>query len=171
MVRVSQVLMGGDDGGSSSQVRDVQDTSGAKDVSGTRKVQGRNPGQAAAGGMESAAAAIDTRSWNIEVHKGMPLVQESSIRTGLKAPAVHLVKLLGVNGLALTSAAVVLLSVAGLGLSLKRVQRCRSGACSRGASRSVSAGLNRSPAYAQLREALQERFQVGDFLDTKADTA
>jgi hypothetical protein len=189
MVRVSQVHAGGDDRGGSSQVRVFQDTADDNDSSGAGKVQGSDPSKTAKGMMEDIAAAIattddhvrthqqrknekETNSWNsIEVHTAMPLVQEFSIPTGVKAPSVRLVKLLHWSGSALTLAAVVVLLVASLSLSLMRVQRFRNAACRRAVSLGVNAGHNRSPAYAQLREALQERFEAGEVRITEADTA
>jgi len=113
-----------------------------------------------------------TNSWNsIEVHTALPLVQEFSIPKGVKAPTVRLVKLLHLNGSALTLAAVVVLLVTGLSLSLMRVQRLRSGTCSRSATCGVRAGHNRSSAYAQLHEALQERFETREAHGTEEDAA
>merc|ERR1712038_832902 len=107
---------------------------GAKDASGTGETQGRNPGKVATGMMEDVAAPTETNSWSsIDVHTAMPLVQEFSIPTGVKAPTVRLVKLLDFNGSVLTSAAVVVFLVAGLSMSLMIVQRFRSGTCSRAA--------------------------------------
>jgi hypothetical protein len=164
MVKASKVHMGGD-GGGSSEVRVFQATSGAKDASVAGKMKGRKPSKSATGMMKDTGAATDMDSWN-----GLGVVQKFGIPTAVKAPTVRLVKLLHLDGLAVSSAAVVLL-VAGLSLSLLRVQRFRSGSCSRAASCSVSAGHNMSSAYAQLREALQERFEAGEVGGTQADTA
>jgi len=146
--------------------------SGAKDARGAGKVQGLNLGKVATGTTEDIAVPTETNSWStINVHMHMPMVQEFSIPTGGKAPTVRRVKLLDFNGSVLTSATVVVLVVAGLSMSLMIVQRFRSGTCSRAASRGVGAGHNRLSAYAQLREALQERSQASMVLSTEADTA